>query len=183
MLTGMLGPVGIVHPDGISGFVVLLLQGFKEIAHDPFRSPGGEAPYEEGNDEKRDNGRGNGHLLSPGFFGIVLLRVEQRHMSSITDTTGKLKVPGTNRFPIARNSGERHGAPARVFAATFRKKLAGIEADRLLTQGCGGLLRLDEVRRDFQGLIIGGESFGATATLGESAPQREVSLRGGLEFD
>ena len=44
MLARMPLPVGIVHPDGVGGFVILLLQSIKKMAHDAFLGPISKPP-------------------------------------------------------------------------------------------------------------------------------------------
>src|SRR5579864_2393100 len=55
MLVGMLLPLRIVHPDAVSHFVILLLQGVKEVADDALFRPIAVKPdHSEDNHYERD---------------------------------------------------------------------------------------------------------------------------------
>src|SRR5450631_1702588 len=52
----------------------------------------------------------------------------------------------------------------------------------LLLESVGGLLRLDEIRRDFQRHLISLERLGGMSALRERAPEFEITLSGGPQF-
>ena len=93
VLRGMLLPIGIMHPDAVRCVVILPLQRLEEMSDNALLRPITEPPSQKAQNNNNQY-RGNDSIPpSPGFLGIVLLRVQQRHVSSITDTGERGKVP------------------------------------------------------------------------------------------
>ncbi len=96
VLLRMLLPGWIVHPDAVSGVVVLLLKRVEKMSDNVFLWPITKPPAKEENDHQ-DNDRRND---APGAFARLFPdripeRPKESCSSSITDTAEKVKVPGT----------------------------------------------------------------------------------------
>src|SRR5579859_7446053 len=79
MFLRMLLPRRILHPDGVSSFVILLLQRIEETPRNPLLRPKAEPPAKSQQNHYRKNPRNNPLLALPLFFGIVLFSVQKCH--------------------------------------------------------------------------------------------------------
>ena len=77
----MLRPVGIVHPDAVGAFKILLLQGVEKLADLVFFRPIAEPPSETQNDHDDRNDENEALPLSRFLFRIKFFRVQERHTS------------------------------------------------------------------------------------------------------
>src|ERR1700680_1800928 len=73
MLAWVLLPLRIVHPDAVSGFVILLLQGIEEVADNAFLRPMAKPPAQGGPDHQNRDGRNDSHPALSRFCRVVLL--------------------------------------------------------------------------------------------------------------
>src|ERR1700742_4479657 len=75
VLLGMLLPGWILHPDAISGVVVLLLKCLEKMSDNALLRPIAKPPPEEQNDYQDNDRRDDAPGAFAGFFLIVFLRV------------------------------------------------------------------------------------------------------------
>ena len=79
----MLLPVGVVHPDAVGLFEVLLLQGIEELVHQVlFVARSGRFHHTIAEDDHRTGNGGDAHPLLARTRRIVGLGFEQRHGDS-----------------------------------------------------------------------------------------------------
>src|ERR1039457_3025428 len=88
----MLFPVGIVHPDAVSFFVILLLQGVEELVYQMLFRPESEVPAHRGHHDDNHNGCDNPRPPFARTRRVIGLSFEQGHGNSqFTSSRGILR--------------------------------------------------------------------------------------------